>query len=557
MGEARWVALASGLLIESIAGSSYAFGVFSPQVKTELNYTQSEIETVGSAGNIGLYTSIVAGLAIDSIGSVYSVLIGGLLSFIGYFLWYLSAAQIVSSNVYLLSLYSFIASHGSAWLDTCVVTSGVVNFRPNKGTMVGLLKSNFGLSASMLTLFYSNVFKPNVNSFLLFLAIITSAIPFLCSFVLRLVPKHEGVVPLSSLELRKVTFLYLGVILLALYIIAMSLLQNRNILSTSYGFPVGMVAILLIMSGASMYRLKEGSGKPVDPEDASEQLLLEGQTEDGSSASVDDVEASSLKVVDDTEQGASFFEGFLSLDMLLILMILFTGTGSGLVIINNLGSIVQSLGAPQDGQDVYVSLLSISNMAGRMLFGYISDLFASRLRRPWFLLVCVASMGLCCVLLSMTSLNLLYLGVIWAGVSYGGFWSLTPTVLSDIFGSANFASIYSVSTLASAAASFILNAQLAASIYAMNSPPGSTVCIGPNCYRATFLILAGLCLFGSLCAIYLALRCRNIYNEDGSLRPYDEFSQDHGVSKVGSYMHKHFSACCRPKCGRKGDIENR
>lgn len=54
--EARWVALAGGVVIESIAGSPYAFGVWEPALKAQLNYTQAEIETVGSVGNFGQYT---------------------------------------------------------------------------------------------------------------------------------------------------------------------------------------------------------------------------------------------------------------------------------------------------------------------------------------------------------------------------------------------------------------------------------------------------------------------------------------------------------------------
>jgi len=54
--EGRWVALAGGVIIESIAGSPYAFGVWEPALKAQLNYTQAEIETVGSVGNFGQYT---------------------------------------------------------------------------------------------------------------------------------------------------------------------------------------------------------------------------------------------------------------------------------------------------------------------------------------------------------------------------------------------------------------------------------------------------------------------------------------------------------------------
>ena len=523
MLDVRWASLAAGLIIEAVSGGTYAFGVFSPQIKAELNYTQQEIQTVGSAGSIGYYIAIVTGLAIDSIGVFASMIIGSLLSFIGYFLWYLSASKEIASNVSLVSLYSFLASQGAVWVGTCVIFCGAINFRKNTGTIVGILKSLSGLSASFLTLFYSNMFRPNVNNFLLFLSIIGSVAPFLCSFLVKLARIEQGSKPMSLFEQKKITFLYISLVVLSLYIISISLSLSLNALSTNVGYPLGMVAILLLISGASLYQPKQKENTDVETQESKADCLSKN------------------------EQGASFFEGLFSLDMLLVFLILFTGVGSGVAIINNLGTLVQSLGGESNQQDVYVSLVSFSNMIGRLSLGVLSDFSSPRLRRPWFLLVCVTSMGLCCILLAFANLNLLYLGVIWAGVSYGGFWTLSPSFLFEIFGPSNFASMYAISILGPAIASYVLGTTLAATIYTMNSPPGSTICVGPSCYRDTFLILAGLCFFGSICAIFLSLRCRHIYYEDGSLRPYDEFSKEHGVSKVGTFVQTRFNAFFCPK----------
>jgi Nodulin-like/Major Facilitator Superfamily len=551
MLDVRWASLAAGLIIEAVSGGTYAFGVFSPQIKAVLNYTQQEIQTVGSAGSIGYYIAIVAGLAIDSIGVFASMIIGSLLSFIGYFLWYLSASNQIASNVSLVSLYSFLASQGAVWVGTCVIFCGAINFRKNTGTIVGILKSLSGLSASFLTLFYSNMFRPNVNNFLLFLSIIGSVAPFLCSFLLKLAPIEKGSKPMSLFEQKKITFLYISLVVLSLYIISISLSLSLNALSTNVGYPLGMVAILLLISGASLYQPRQKENTDVETQESKADCL--SKNEQGASLPRQkentDVETQESKAdcLSKNEQGASFFEGLFSLDMLLVFLILFTGVGSGVAIINNLGTLVQSLGGESNQQDVYVSLVSFSNMVGRLLFGFLSDFSSPRLRRPWFLLVCVTSMGLCCILLAFANLNLLYLGVIWAGVSYGGFWTLSPSFLFEIFGPSNFASMYAISILGPAIASYVLGTTLAATIYTMNSPPGSTICVGPSCYRDTFLILAGLCFFGSICAIFLSLRCRHIYYEDGSLRPYDEFSKEHGVSKVGTFVQTRFNAFFCPK----------
>lgn len=105
--ETRWVALAGGIVIESIAGSSYAFGIWGPALKAKLNYTQADIETVGSVGNFGENTgelsqgfgwstltssdtlpdlassAVFAGLVFDAFGPRVTGVVGALLVGIG------------------------------------------------------------------------------------------------------------------------------------------------------------------------------------------------------------------------------------------------------------------------------------------------------------------------------------------------------------------------------------------------------------------------------------------------------------------------------------------
>jgi hypothetical protein len=48
------------------AGTAYAFGVYSPQLKADLHFTQNEIQTVATLGNFG--SPILAGIAFDRYG---------------------------------------------------------------------------------------------------------------------------------------------------------------------------------------------------------------------------------------------------------------------------------------------------------------------------------------------------------------------------------------------------------------------------------------------------------------------------------------------------------
>ena len=89
------------------------------------------------------------------------------------------------------------------------------------------------------------------------------------------------------------------------------------------------------------------------------------------------------------------------------------------MVINNLGSITQSLGAPADSQDVYVTMLSVANCLGRQGFGYASDALSHRLTRPGWIAVSMFGMAASTLLLTVSTLPMLYLAAASTGLFYG------------------------------------------------------------------------------------------------------------------------------------------
>ena len=58
--------------------------------------------------------------------------------------------------------------------------------------------------------------------------------------------------------------------------------------------------------------------------------------------------------------GATLIEALLSFDFWLLMFILFAGTGAGITLINQVGSMAKSLSAPGDEQDLDVTLLAVA-----------------------------------------------------------------------------------------------------------------------------------------------------------------------------------------------------
>ena len=65
MFDNRWVALSAGLFVQLVAGSAYAFGIYSNELKTTLNFTQRDVDRASSLGNIGMYGGVLAGMFYD------------------------------------------------------------------------------------------------------------------------------------------------------------------------------------------------------------------------------------------------------------------------------------------------------------------------------------------------------------------------------------------------------------------------------------------------------------------------------------------------------------
>lgn len=94
----KWVTFAASAFIQSCAGLSYSFSVYSPVLKQQLDLTQTQLSAVGSFVNLGGYFAILAGAIYDctkkehKLGPRLVVWLGSLTCFCGYLGLYLLAS---------------------------------------------------------------------------------------------------------------------------------------------------------------------------------------------------------------------------------------------------------------------------------------------------------------------------------------------------------------------------------------------------------------------------------------------------------------------------------
>lgn len=116
-------------------------------------------------------------------------------------------------------------------------------------------------------------------------------------------------------------------------------------------------------------------------------------------------------------------------------------------------------------------------------------------------------------LLFASALNgTLYAATALLGVCYGvQFTTMVPTA-SELFGLKHFGIIFNFMSLGNPLGAYLFSGLLAGLLYDNEaSKQHSATCFGPNCFRFTFLILAGVCGLGTILSIVLTMRIRPVY----------------------------------------------
>ena len=172
MPSGRWHAFSSVLFACSVAGTSYAFGIFSEIFKDRLGFSQVDLSIIGSLGSTGLYTGVFCGLGIQATGAKTIMLLGAALMAFGNFYIWLAVQKLVFHSVPIIAIVNFFAQVGVACSSTAVTTVGIRIFPSEvRGQVAGIAKAYFGVSAAVLATIAAAFFHSESTDFRLFVAI--------------------------------------------------------------------------------------------------------------------------------------------------------------------------------------------------------------------------------------------------------------------------------------------------------------------------------------------------------------------------------------------------
>eukprot|EP01018_Ginkgo_biloba_P015962 Gb_29846 [translate_table: standard] len=216
-------------------------------------------------------------------------------------------------------------------------------------------------------------------------------------------------------------------------------------------------------------------------------------------------------------------QAFVKADFWLLFIVYFCGVGSGVTVLNNLSQI----GIAEGVEDVTIllSLFSISNFIGRLGGGVISEHYVRLKAMPrtvWLTVTQTIMIGAHLFFASAIT-GSLYVGTSLLGICYGVQFSVMVPTASELFGLKHFGMIYNFLTIGNPLGAFFFSGLLAGYIYDKEAEkqsgyfyPGymsmsDSECIGANCFRLTFLVMAGVCCVGALLSMVLTFRIRPVY----------------------------------------------
>ena len=561
----RWQSFACVCLYVSVAGTTYAYGIYSSLLQEKLGFSQHGLDIVASVGNTGLYMSFVAGLALERFGLQVVVCGGGFLILLGFLYIWAAVEGYVPANIASICVLFFLSQFGVC----CHVSSSVtycIRLFPQKlrGVSVGLAKGYFALSSAVLGDFAGGYFSKSPSGFLLFIALFIPCVGSIASQFTSLLPasaitlaKGEKVTLLPFILHWILLFLVLTVIGLLQFlrelpgyassvsaIILTCTLFSIIILPEYYGARITFYTARAPAAEVSSFASRTSTNKFADMhqrEKQEDQHEGEEEDEEESADSAYNSRGADRKDSDDTamskgmgskeggERGREsantcfygesvpFVDAIFMWRFWVMYLIFLTMTGVGLMVIYNINAIAESVG--KYPSTFFVTLVSLANGMGRVLAGFMSDIALAYVSKLELLSIVILIMAATQALHSIGSPTLLYPCLLTVGFLFGCTVSLMAINVADIFGSLHIATNFGAIDSAPILGTVIFAAGIVYIFYkddASDDDAAENACYVHNCFRIPFLInsVACLCVFG-LCMLVHSRTKQRKREEDG------------------------------------------
>jgi hypothetical protein len=224
----------------------------------------------------------------------------------------------------------------------------------------------------------------------------------------------------------------------------------------------------------------------------------------------------------------TILQALFSVDLLILFFTVISGVGGTLTAIDNLAQMGASLGYAPSSVSTFVSLVSIWNYLGRVMAGLVSEILLKKYKIPRPLMLTLILLVACVghLLVAFHRPGGLYVASVIIGLCFSAQWSIVFTTISEIFGLKYYSTLYNFGSMASPIGLYVLNVSVTGHIYdkearkqlaalGLTRKAGQALnCVGVECFKLSFIIIAAVTFLGALVSIILVIRTRKYYRSD-------------------------------------------